>query len=686
MPANAASQIVLGFDDALTIESAGGKFHRLAQLARRYRVPPAVCLSSAAFRLALSEQPHVAAQLTETIDRLYQSQGYQLDRHAARLADALDQIEVPADIAATLRRRLQDCLGAGELFPLVVRSSAVTEDQAGQTQAGIYSSFLGLADWPAVLRAIAKCWASYYSYRALAHRILLNNFDPGPQMAVIVQRMIEGEWSGVAFSRSPVPVPRAASPDEPWGYVELTSGTGERVVGGTHPVWGSFFRFEGDRPIAVSDGDVLPEAATAASAAACEVARRLDRELGRPIDLEWTWTPRAGLWVLQARAAQSAQTAVVEASAPTFQVHDLYTMHTDPGLDLRDCRAIYRHWSKKRGPQRRRAAAAGIALGGVAALEANLAGALASEPDDCPALNRVGVPWLILDASEHLRQLTLPRRELKQRIVELLESTAQDPWERRVFLLREYVEGSASLLSTARQDGHVLVEFAPRPLPELTRGFTQPWHLAISPRNELTGLDSAPRPPEAAPYVEQLQSQVAHLADFTRAEDRLHRYVCLEWVLERGRLVLIDASYPHVASDTLSVSDHRCLSPGVAQGRVLRVEADDWLADLSSSAAISLATISPEVYRNTRIDRLLSAVRDGDGHRTIVVAHRPIAALAVLIGQVAGFVFEDGPLLCHLGILLREQGTPAVFSRQAYVHLRDGQYVMLDNGELTAGG
>ncbi|ONI89733.1 hypothetical protein ALI22I_14675 [Saccharothrix sp. ALI-22-I] len=45
----------------------------------------------------------------------------------------------------------------------------------------------------------------------------------------------------------------------------------------------------------------------------------------------------------------------------------------------------------------------------------------------------------------------------------------------------------------------------------------------------------------------------------------------------------------------------------------------------------------------------------------VVVVDRPFAILAVLIGSVAGFVFR-GPasMLCHLSIVLREHGVPAV--------------------------
>ena len=44
----------------------------------------------------------------------------------------------------------------------------------------------------------------------------------------------------------------------------------------------------------------------------------------------------------------------------------------------------------------------------------------------------------------------------------------------------------------------------------------------------------------------------------------------------------------------------------------------------------------------------------------IIRARLPYAVLSVLIGSVAGFVFDDGSVLSHLSILLREAGVPAV--------------------------
>ncbi len=670
--------VIFGFDDALHAGTVGGKFYHLAQLAQTHTVPPAVCLSVEVFQKVLRTEEPIASLLAETTKRLYQSRGYQLDKHTTHLTRVLRQLEVPTTVAMALRQRLEDsCSDEEGLFPLAVRSSAVSEDQPGQTQAGIYESTLSLTDWSSVLKAIASCWASYYSYRAIVHRLLSNNLDTTPQMAVIVQKMVKGQWSGIAFSRSPIPAPQLATPTGSWGYIELTSGLNEALASGTQQGLGAFFSFRDEQLAVVPDARPLPIDATFAISAACRTARQLETHFHGPVDLEWTWTTETGLCLLQTRSALVCRPNSMESGTPCCQFWDLYEMPRSPDLDFGDCEEIYRHWSVKRGPLRQRAAKFGIALGGVAALEANLAGVLATEIVDCPALSRLGTSGLTLDAGSRIRQLEIARTDLQSCLAELLRSRSQSLWTKQVFLLREYALGTASLLSTIQAEETVLVEFALCPLAELTRGFAQVWRILISPQNELVQLNPDTWSSELLDSFVYLQSQATQLAHFTRAEAKLHADICLEWVIERGQLVLVDASSLQGTNNVLKAQNHRTLSPGFLQGKVVRVEMDAWLEELSNSASISLNEVPLEIYEDEKIRQILAEIRANGKHDTVIVAARPITALAAFVGEVAGFVFENGPLLCHLGILLREKNIPAFFSYEAFHQMNSGQYVLM---------
>lgn len=679
--------VIFTYRNVVAAQTVGGKFSQLAQLASTFLLPPGLCLGVEAFRWGLRTQPQIEAHLNETMNRLFQARGYQLGAHTAGLQKVLRGLEVPPDIANELYQSTQEAIGTErDIFPLVVRSSAVSEDEAGHTQAGIYDSYLGLMDWSAVLQAITRCWASYYSHRAILHRILLDDFNPAPQMAVIIQKMVIGQWSGVAFSRSPIPIPLDASEPESWGYVEYTAGTAEHVAAGEECAGSAFFSFDNTHIVTIPPS-VSPVSANSALIAACQMSRQLESYLGTAVDLEWTWTAQHGLWVLQARAASRSGRAEICSTIPYVCVHDLTDLRPDPLVDLGDCSTIYAHWSQKRGPLRQSAAAAGIALGGIAVVDANAAGMMNTTIAEHDALSRLGAPLLTMDAGPRLRQLVFAREESAVRLLDILQATPGSPWARRIFLLREYIDGSASLLSAVDKDGSVLIEFGVCSLPDLTRGVGRTWHLTISPTNAL--LPCSSWLPEMANYLDWLCAHAVQLADFTREQARYNPHLCLEWVVMKDELVLIDASYPSYTSEVSAImptTAHRVLSFGAIHGRVIRVEPDSWMVELSNSAAISLDEISPEVFSDAHVDSLLALADRTVDPGAVIVTPRPLAMLAVLVGRVAGFIFEDGPLLCHLGILLREHGIPAILSHDAYAQLHDGQVVTFSNGRFMVDG
>lgn len=81
--------------------------------------------------------------------------------------------------------------------PLVaVRSSAADEDLAEQSGAGVYTSILNVRGETALLAAVAGCRAA----RPLGH----GRRQPPAPLAVLVQRQIEAEASGVLFTADPL--------------------------------------------------------------------------------------------------------------------------------------------------------------------------------------------------------------------------------------------------------------------------------------------------------------------------------------------------------------------------------------------------------------------------------------------------------------------------------------------------
>lgn len=240
----------------------GAKAARLGALVRAgLPVPEGLVLTTAAYRSVLA-----AAGLgpDAPVDRI--------------LAAAL-----PADVADAVS-------SVGEYFgeaTLAVRSSAVGEDGADRSYAGQFTTVLNVRGPEALRGAVRACWAS-------AHSDLVRGYhgtrSTAPDIAVLVQRQVDADAAGVAFTADPVTGARDVV------LVSAVPGLGDGLVSG---------RVEPDE-WSVSGTVATPlrmvhHALTAAQATAVgALALRIEQVFGGPQDVEWALA--AGrLVALQAR-------------------------------------------------------------------------------------------------------------------------------------------------------------------------------------------------------------------------------------------------------------------------------------------------------------------------------------------------------------------------------------------------
>ncbi len=217
---------------------------------------------------------------------------------AARLADlAATGLPVPRGIVltqgfltdfqrsdATARRRHLDRIwrrmGAAKL---AVRSSAVGEDGAAHSFAGVFETVLDV-DRAGLEKAVLDVLGSFSSARASPYG------DVAGQGNVLVQPMVAAEYAGVMFTEDPA-APGAI-------LVEFVAGSGEALVSGrAAPVQCRFGRLTGRR----LDGAALPFD----PAPLVSLAGAIEARFGRPQDIEWAYGP-AGFTILQARDITAA--------------------------------------------------------------------------------------------------------------------------------------------------------------------------------------------------------------------------------------------------------------------------------------------------------------------------------------------------------------------------------------------
>ena len=212
--------------DAVRLEDrdlVGGKAYTLSLLARNgLDVPDGLAVTVHAYRAHVS-----ATGLAERISmelgrkRFDEMRWEEMWDAALRIRNLFLKSTMPADLEAALRRALTDRFGEKAA---VVRSSAPGEDAAATSFAGLHESCVNVRGTPALLEAVRRVWASLWSDAALLYRRELGLDAESSAMAVLVQEIVAGERSGVAFCRNPN--------DPSQAVIEAVHGLNEGLVDG----------------------------------------------------------------------------------------------------------------------------------------------------------------------------------------------------------------------------------------------------------------------------------------------------------------------------------------------------------------------------------------------------------------------------------------------------------------------
>jgi pyruvate,water dikinase len=171
--------------------------------------------------------------------------------------------------------------------PLAVRSSGTAEDSPQASFAGLYTTVLDVRGEAALCEAVARCRASAAAPRVGAYA----GSAVAPAVAVLVQPMVPAAAAGVAFTADPVTGDRGVV------VLDAARGVGERLVSGA--VTPERWEVRAGPQRRSADADAVIDAATAATVA--DLARRAERALGRPQDVEWAVTADGEVVVLQSR-------------------------------------------------------------------------------------------------------------------------------------------------------------------------------------------------------------------------------------------------------------------------------------------------------------------------------------------------------------------------------------------------
>lgn len=210
--------------DETRTEAVGGKGAHLGALSRieGVLVPDGFCVTTDAFRQIMDLTPSVDDRI-EQLSRLDPDDREAVRTLSAEIRRAIEETAVPDALAAEVTGALGR-LGAGAAC--AVRSSATAEDLPTASFAGQQDTYLNIVGPAAVLRHISRCWASLFTERAVIYRRRGGIDHRTVHMAVVVQRMVLPDASGILFTADPVTGNRRTA------TVDAGFGLGEALVSG----------------------------------------------------------------------------------------------------------------------------------------------------------------------------------------------------------------------------------------------------------------------------------------------------------------------------------------------------------------------------------------------------------------------------------------------------------------------
>ncbi len=223
------------------IPSAGGKGANLGEMYNAgFPVPPGFVVTSNAYKDFI-EKTGIKEEIKQVLSKINYDDYDSIKKASKEIQTLIVSEEMPDEIKSEIKaayesmykttiqlpKRASEYINAMRTPPFVaVRSSATAEDLPSASFAGQQATYLNVKGDENVIDAVQKCWASLFTTRAIFYRHR-NGFDHFKVLiAVIIEKMVNSDASGVAFTVDPV----SENPD--LMVIEASFGLGEAVVGG----------------------------------------------------------------------------------------------------------------------------------------------------------------------------------------------------------------------------------------------------------------------------------------------------------------------------------------------------------------------------------------------------------------------------------------------------------------------
>lgn len=208
----------LNKNDALL---AGGKGASLGEMSQAgIPVPPGFVVLSDSFEQFIKETDLIQ-EIDSILHKVNNKEIHTVENASEQIKALILAAEMPKDISEDIEKEFKKL----NTKYVAVRSSATAEDGAEHAWAGQLDSFLNTTEED-LLEKVKHCWASLFTPRAIFYRFEKGLHSTKISVAVVVQKMVNSEISGIAFSVHPI------TEDPNQVIIEAGFGLGEAIVSG----------------------------------------------------------------------------------------------------------------------------------------------------------------------------------------------------------------------------------------------------------------------------------------------------------------------------------------------------------------------------------------------------------------------------------------------------------------------
>jgi pyruvate,water dikinase len=207
------------------IPIVGGKGANLGELTNAgFPVPNAFILTTAAYDYFIAKSG-IMDKIKAELASIDKKSDKSLDTASKNIRNLFKTCEIPKD----LKKEAADCYT--KLFEgkkpgfVAVRSSATAEDLPDASFAGQQDTYLNVHGLDDLYDKIRDCWSSLFTARAIAYREDKGYSHESVKLAVVVQKMVNSEFSGIMFTVDP-------NSGEKCIVIEAGYGLGEAIVSG----------------------------------------------------------------------------------------------------------------------------------------------------------------------------------------------------------------------------------------------------------------------------------------------------------------------------------------------------------------------------------------------------------------------------------------------------------------------